>query len=279
MRRRRFPPEFQEVDDVTESSEFAGKVALVTGAGSGIGAAAARKLASMGAEVALLDLVEAGMNAVRDEIVAAGGKAFTLQADVGDEAQMEAALKALDERAGRLDVMVVSAGINGVWAPIDDITPAEWDRTMHINLRGTYLSFHYGVPVMKKSGGGAITVISSMNGQRTFTTGGASCYSASKAAQLAMATQLSLELAVYKIRVNTVCPGQTVTGIGASTFRRNMDESRVVIEYPKGDIPATGGKPAAASDIADGIAFLSSSAARHISGAVLNIDGGQSLVR
>jgi NAD(P)-dependent dehydrogenase (short-subunit alcohol dehydrogenase family) len=259
--------------------EFAGKTALVTGAGSGIGAAAARKLASMGAQVALLDQAEAGMAAVRDEIVAAGGQAFTLLADVSQDDQMQAALQAVEQQAGRLDVLVISAGINGVWAPVDDITPAEWDRTMNINLRGTYLSFHYGVPLMKKSGGGAITVISSMNGQRTFTTAGASCYSASKAAQLAMATQLALELGFYKIRVNTVCPGQTVTGIGASTVRRNMDESRVVVVYPKGDIPATGGRPADASDIADGIAFLSSGAARHISGAVLNIDGGQSLIR
>lgn len=264
---------------MSESGEFAGKTALVTGGGSGIGAAAARKLAAMGAEVALLDVVEAGLIKVRDEIVAAGGKALIFQADVAEDTQMQAAFAGLQEATGRLDVLVISAGINGVWAPIDDLTPEEWDRTMSINLRGTYLAFHYGVPMLKASGGGAVTVISSMNGQRTFSTAGASCYSASKAAQLAMATQLSLELGRYNIRVNTVCPGQTVTGIGANTWRRNTDQSRVKIEYPEGDIPATGGRPAEASDIAEGIAYLSSSAARHVSGAVLNIDGGQSLVR
>jgi len=259
--------------------EFAGQVALVTGGGSGIGAATAKLLAARGARVGLLDHVEQGMAQVRAEIVAAGGDAFTLMADVGNDMQMRGVFEAFAAKSDRLDTLVICAGINGVWAPIDDITPAEWDRTMHVNLRGTYLALHLGVPMMKASGGGSITIVSSMNGQRTFSTSGASCYSASKAAQLALATQLALELALSHIRVNAVCPGATVTGIGLNTFRRNTDASRIPVQFPEGDVPITGGKPARAEDIADGIAFLSSAAARHITGAVLNIDGGQSLLR
>lgn len=256
-----------------------GRVALVTGGGSGIGAATARLLAARGATVAILDVVEAAANGVRDEIAAAGGDAFVLLADVGDEAQMRAAFAGFEARQQRLDMLVVSAGINGTWAPIDDLTPEEFDRTIRINLRGTYLALHLGVPLMKRSGGGSIVIISSMNGQRTFSTAGASCYSATKAAQAAMSKQLALELARDHIRVNAIFPGTTKTGIGANTWRRNTDAIRYPVQFPMGDVPLTGTVPARAEDVAEGIAFLCSDAAGHITGTELNIDGGQSLIR
>ncbi|HEY0855247.1 MAG TPA: SDR family NAD(P)-dependent oxidoreductase, partial [Devosia sp.] len=264
---------------MSESKEWAGKVALVTGGGSGIGAAAARMIAAKGATVALLDVVEASVSKVHDEIVAAGGKAFMLLADVGDEAQMKAAYEAIAVKEGRIDMMVVSAGINGTWAPVDDMTPEEFDRTIRINLRGTYLSFHYGVPLLKKAGGGSIVVISSMNGQRVVSTAGASAYSATKAAQAAMARQLALELSGARIRVNSIFPGATETNIGQNTWRRNVEDIRIKVEFAGGDVPITGGKRAKAEDVAEGIVFLCSDAARHITGAELNIDGGQSLIR
>lgn len=263
---------------MNETKELTGRVALVTGGGSGIGAAAARMLAAKGATVAVLDVVEAAAHKVRDEIAAGGGEAFALTADVGDDAQMKAALAELDSKALRLDIMVVSAGINGTWAPIDDLTPDEFDRTMRINLRGTYLAFHCGAPLLKRSGGGSVVVVSSINGQRTSSTAGASCYAASKAAQAAMARSLALELARDKIRVNSIFPGTTVTGISANTWRRNTEAIRYPVVFPEGDLPLTA-KPATPEDIAEGIVFLCSDAARHITGAELNIDGGQSLIR
>jgi NAD(P)-dependent dehydrogenase (short-subunit alcohol dehydrogenase family) len=263
---------------VVENKDFACRVALVTGGGSGIGGATAKMLAARGATVGILDVVEAAASSVREEIAAAGGDAFILMADVGDDAQMKAALEALDLRAKRLDILVASAGINGTWAPIDDLTPEEFDRTMRINLRGTYLAFHYGAPLLKRSGGGAAVVVSSINGQRVASTAGASCYAASKAAQAAMARSLSLELARDKIRVNTVFPGTTVTGISANTWRRNTEAIRFPVVFPEGDLPLTG-KPASPEDIAEAIAFLCSDAARHMTGAEINIDGGQSLIR
>jgi NAD(P)-dependent dehydrogenase (short-subunit alcohol dehydrogenase family) len=264
---------------VNEEKDFAGRVALVTGGGSGIGAAAAKMLAARGATVAILDVVDAAASKVREEIEAAGGNAFVLIADVGDEAQMKAAFEALEIKEKRLDTMVVSAGINGSWAPVDDLTPEEFDRTIRINLRGTYLAFHFGAPLLKRSGGGSVVVISSINGQRTFSTAGASCYAATKAAQAAMSKQLALELSRDRIRVNAIFPGTTVTGIGANTWRRNTDNIRFPVQFPNGDIPITGDKPAKADDVAEGIVFLCSDAARHITGAELNIDGGQSLIR
>lgn len=259
--------------------DFAGKVAVVTGGGSGIGAASARLLAARGATVAILDVVDAAATKVREEIDAAGGNSFALVADVGDADQMKAAFEAIAIKEGRIDSLVICAGINGFWAPVEDLKPEEFDQTVRINLRGTYLSFHHGVPLLRKAGGGSVVVISSINGQRTFSTAGASAYSATKAAQAAMARQLALELSIDKIRVNSIYPGATVTGIGLNTWKRNTDGIRFPVLYPEGDVPITRNVKARAEDIADGVAFLCSDAARHITGADLNIDGGQSLIR
>ena len=258
---------------------FSGKVALVTGAGSGIGEATALRLGSEGAIVGVLDVGAAAGAAVAAAIGAAGGAAIPLVADVSDETQMRAALDALVAQAGRLDAIVVNAGINGVWAPIDDLTPAEWDRTVAINLRGAYLTLHFGVPHLKAAGGGSVVLLSSINGTRTFSTPGATVYAATKAAMAAMAKQLAIELGKFRIRVNAVAPGWTKTAISASTTRRNSEVAAHPIVWPEGDIPLTGRIPANASDIADAIAFLCSDQARHVSGAVLHVDGAQSLVR
>ena len=158
-------------------TEFERETALVTGAGSGIGKAAALRLAQDGAFVGLLGRTEDELHEALAEIRSAGGEGMVLVADVSDEAGMESAVqKLLDERNG-LDIVVLNAGINGAWAPIDDLKPEEFDKTIAVNLRGTYLTLHHTVRAMKKSGG-SIIVISSINGTRTFTTPGATAYSA-----------------------------------------------------------------------------------------------------
>ena len=259
--------------------EFSGKVALVTGAGSGLGEAAARRLASEGATVGVLDVNADRVKATCAAIAGAGGAAIPIVASVADETEMKRAVDELVAPAGRLDIVIVNAGINGHWAPIDDLQPAEWDLTHAVNLRGSYLTIHFTVPHLKAAGGGAIILISSINGTRTFSTGGATAYTATKAAQAAMASQLAIELGRYKIRVNAVCPGHTKTNIRESTWIRNREAAQWLREYPDGDIPLTGKIPAEPSDIADAIRFLCSSEAKMITGAWLHVDGGQSLVR
>jgi NAD(P)-dependent dehydrogenase (short-subunit alcohol dehydrogenase family) len=258
--------------------EFQDKVALVTGAGSGIGKAAALRLAEGGASVVAISRTLEEVEATRDEIVAKGGEALAVDADISDEADMAKVIDATIGAYKRLDIVVANAGVNGVWAPIEELKPEEWNHTMGVNLRGTYLTLHMAVPHLKKAGG-SIVIVSSINGNRTFTSPGATAYSATKAAQVAMTKQLALELGPDRIRVNAVCPGAIDTEISDNSQVRNADESEIPVDFPEGDIPLTGGKPGTSLDVADVIAFLASDAARHVTGVPIYVDGGQSLLR
>jgi NAD(P)-dependent dehydrogenase (short-subunit alcohol dehydrogenase family) len=248
---------------------LAGKVALVTGGGSGLGKASALKLAQEGADVAVLSRTGDEVQSVADTITGMGRKALALEADVSSDSEMKAAFEKLSEAFGRLDIVFANAGINGVWAPIDDLSPQEWDQTMAVNLRGTFLTVHYAIPLMRDNGG-SIIITSSINGTRTFTTPGASAYSTTKAGQVAFAQMAALELARYKIRVNAICPGAIESS--------NTDRAGYPAEYPDGDVPLTKGEPGKASDVAELVAFLASDNARHITGTPVWIDGAQSLL-
>ncbi|WP_210497398.1 SDR family oxidoreductase [Microvirga antarctica] len=258
--------------------ELEGKVALVTGAGSGLGKAAALRLAREGVKVGVLSRTESEIDKTVAEIERAGGTAIALCADIADSEQTQKAVADLVGAYGRLDIVFANAGINGVWAPIDDLQPDEWDRTVNINLRGTYLTLHYAVPHLKKAGAGSIIITSSINGTRTFTSPGATAYSCTKAAQLAMTQMLALELAKHRIRVNAICPGMIETNIPDSTEKRDTAESGVRAEYPDGDIPLTNGKAGTSDEVADLVLFLASDRSRHITGTPVWIDGGQSLL-
>ncbi|MBX5215310.1 MULTISPECIES: SDR family NAD(P)-dependent oxidoreductase [unclassified Rhizobium] len=258
--------------------ELKDKVALVTGAGSGIGKAAALKLAAEGAKVAVLSRTADEVEKTCAEIKAAGGQSISLTADTSDEGQMRAAVQKLTETFNGLDIVVANAGINGVWAPIDDLSPDEWDKTIAVNLRGTYLTLHLTVPHLKRRGG-SIVVVASINGTRTFTTPGATAYTATKAGQVAMVQQLALELGRHGIRVNAVCPGEIETNINANTDSRHREETEVPVIWPQGDIPIAGGKAGKSEDVAETILFLASDRARHITGTPIWIDGGQGLLR
>ncbi len=260
-------------------NDLSSKAALVTGAGSGLGKATALRLAKAGAKVAVLSRTKEEIDKVAKEIEAAGGTAISIPGDTSSDADMKKAIETVVEKFGSLDIVVANAGINGVWAPIEDITPEEWDKTITVNLRGTYLTIHHAVPKLEAAGGGAIVIISSINGTRTFTTPGASAYSATKAAQVAMAQQLALELGPRKIRVNAICPGAIESEIDDNTEQRGTEKTEIPVEFPNGDIPITNGKPGKAEDVAEAVLFLVSDASRHITGSPLWIDGGQSLLR
>jgi NAD(P)-dependent dehydrogenase (short-subunit alcohol dehydrogenase family) len=133
------------------------------------------------------------------------------------------------------------------------------------------------VPHLKKAGG-SIVVTASINGSRTFTSAGATAYSATKAAQVAMAQMLAVELAKHKIRVNVVCPGKIDTEIQENTQKRDTQEAEVPAEYPEGPIPLTGKEPGTSEEVAELVFFLASDRSRHITGTPVWIDGGQSLL-
>lgn len=253
-----------------------GKYALVTGAGSGLGKAAALRLAREGASVAILSRTAEEVDTVARKITALGRNALPLYADISDTADMQSAFDQITETMGRLDVVFANAGVNGVWAPIDEMAPEEWDTTHAINLRGTFLTVHHAIPLMRENGG-SIVITSSINGTRTFTSAGASAYATTKAGQLAFTQMAALELAKYRIRVNAICPGAIESGIEDNTTRINTDKA-AAIQQPDDKIPLTQGQPGTAEDVADLVAFLSSDAARHITGTPVWIDSGQSLM-
>ena len=254
------------------------KVALVTGGGSGIGEASALELARGGSDVVILDIRQAELDHVAGAIRAMGREVLPILCDVGDEVAMAAAFEQVKQRFGRLDDVLVNAGINGMWAPIEEMTPDEWDTTIRVNLRGSYLTVHHAVPLMQEHGG-SIVIISSINGTRTFTTAGATAYSVTKAGQFAMGQMLAMELSRFKIRVNVICPGSIQTRIGDRTWRRKAEEAKMPAVFPEGTIPLTrSNKGALPIEIAQTVAFLCSDAARHITGTPIYVDGAQSLL-
>lgn len=257
--------------------EMTHKFALVTGGGSGIGEAAALRLAGAGADIALLGRTKNELEEVADKIRDAGRRALVLVADISDEKQMQAAFARVAGQFGRLDFVFANAGINGTWAPIDELGYADWNQTMAINLGGTFLTLHLAVPLMTERGG-SIAITSSINGTRTFTTAGASAYATTKAGQLALGQMAALELAKHRIRVNVICPGAIESEISDNTRKQNVERAKEPAHYPEGDVPLTNGKPGKAEEVADLVLFLASDRSRHITGTPIWIDGGQSLL-
>lgn len=255
-----------------------GKVAFIMGGASGIGAGAARRFAQEGARVMLADLQEDEGEKLRDEIAAKGGQAAYVACDVSDADSVSNAITQTVEQFGRLDIVFANAGINGVWAPVEEITPEEWDKTLDINLKGTFLTVHFAVPHLRDAGGGSILITSSVNGTRTFSNPGASAYSSSKAAQVAFMKMMALELGRDNIRCNAICPGAIDTNIDQRTEQRNTEDIGIEIELPKGS-PALNEGQGEPIDVADTCLFLASDLSRDVSGVELFVDGGASLLR
>jgi len=261
---------------VTNDGQFAGKVALVTGGGSGNGKATAIHLGRQGASVAVLSRRQARIDGARAEVVAAGGQAFGISADVRNEDDVKEAIRQIDEKWGRLDLVVANAGANGVFAPLEELTLEEWHHTLDTNLTSTFLTVKSSLPLLKRVGG-SIVVVSSVNGTRNFNYPGAVAYSTSKAGQVAFTKMMAIELAQHKIRINVVCPGAITTNIQEATFPRNIDSIRRPIEFPKGHSPLAGG-PADPSQVAEVIAFLLSDAASFVSGTEMWVDAAETLL-
>jgi NAD(P)-dependent dehydrogenase (short-subunit alcohol dehydrogenase family) len=257
-----------------------GKVAFITGAASGIGKATAIRFAREGANIGIADMPEQEKEAREaiSEISRAGAKAIFLPCDVSQPEQVKHAIDDTVKSFGGLHIVFANAGVNGMWTPIEELKPEEWDKTLNINLKGTYLTVHYAIPHLRKAGGGSVLICSSVNGNRTFSNPGATAYSTSKAGQVAFMKMAALELAQYNIRVNAILPGAIRTNIGERTQKRDTEKVEVKVEFPEGNpgIDHGQGDP---DEVADACLFLASNLSRHVSGVEIYVDGGASLLR
>lgn len=244
------------------------KVALVTGAASGIGGRAAVRLAMEGAKLFLMDVNEAGLEKTAEEIRLFGGQAIACPCDVSNEAAVKAAVAQAVEAFGRIDILVNVAGVQ-ITKLLVDTTKADYDRMVDINLGGTFLTMHEVLPLMKAQRSGAIVNCASelaFVGYHEL-----AVYTATKGAMVSLSRSAALEAIPFGVRVNCVCPGATDTPIfwegETDPAKRQKMLDQVKVEKPIGRLITT-------DEVANGILFLASEEASGVVGATLVIDGG-----
>jgi NAD(P)-dependent dehydrogenase (short-subunit alcohol dehydrogenase family) len=245
--------------------DLTGRIALITGSSRGIGAAAARLLAEHGADVILTSRNIESLAAVREQIHVQGGKATVIAANVGISTEIQRLVREINERFGRLDILVNNAAANPYFGNIFDTNMAAVDKVLQVNIGGYFELSVLASKMMKEQGGGTIVNISSISGVRPGVWQG--IYSASKAAVINMTQSFAKECAPWKIRVNAVLPGATNTKF-ASALVKNEELLKQLLER----IPM--GRIAEPEEIAPAVLFLSSDAASYITGATLTVDGG-----
>ena len=200
---------------MTEVSPLSNQVALVTGAGRGIGAAIAKKLASLGTTVVLCGRTLKPLEATAAAISAAGGKAHPEQCDVCDSGSVQKLAEAVEKNFGRLDVLVNNAGIGSFSTPLHELTPEAWEKILNTNLRGVFYCIRAFAPIMVRAKAGHIINISSLAGKNALPNGAA--YAASKWGLNGLSYSVAEELRAHKIRVSVVCPGSVDTELGPHT--------------------------------------------------------------
>lgn len=242
---------------------LAGKIAVITGAGSGMGKAMASMFAAQGARVVLADI----SGKQNDVAAAVGDAAVPVHCDVAQEADVQAMIATAEVRFGRIDIMINNAGFGGGMAPLHEQTTDAWDRVHSVNIRGVFFCLKHGVISMMKSGGGAIVNIGSASGVVGWK--GHSIYGAAKAGVHSMTRAAALDYADHKIRVNAIAPGTIWTGLVP------MSEDNPL--PPDGGFRLPGiplDRWGLATDIASAALFLASDEASYITGVTLPVDGG-----
>jgi NAD(P)-dependent dehydrogenase (short-subunit alcohol dehydrogenase family) len=253
-------------------SDMTGRVALITGASSGIGRATAEAFVAKGARVVVAARRQTELASLVTGIEAQGGKATAITTDVSDAKDVERMVAHAMETFGRLDYAVNNAGIEGHFAPVTDLAEDEWDRVLDINLKGTFLCLKYeGRAMLQCGNGGSIVNVGSINSFLGFASG--SAYVTSKHGLIGLTSSVSAELAPQGIRVNLICPGLVDTPMHHRARQLLGDEL-----YDKAVIPSLhlrrAGLP---EEIARSILFLCSDEASYITGTTLTPDGGFTL--
>src|SRR5438874_427019 len=246
---------------------FENKVAVVTGAGSGMGLATAKAFAESGAAVVLADWNEKSVRAAADEFVSQGHKALAVACDVSDDVQVEAMVEKAVATFGHLDVAFNNAGVQNVLAETADTTRKDYDRVMGINLRGVWSCMKFELRQMRKQGRGTVVNCSSLGGL----VGGAErgIYHAAKHGVLGFTKSAALEYAARGIRVNAICPGLIQTPMSDQMVAAGQAEA---LEAMEKSIPmARVGRP---EEIADAVLWLCSDAASYVTGQSISVDGG-----
>jgi NAD(P)-dependent dehydrogenase (short-subunit alcohol dehydrogenase family) len=256
--------------EAAPSGRLAGKRTIVTGAGSGIGRASAKKFAAEGAMVLAVDRAKAAVEATVDEIARAGGKAIAVAADVGAEADVEGFISRAIEAFGGLDAVYANAGISGGLVPLADQTVEHWQEVLRVNLIGAFLAIKHAAPYMVKQGAGSIICTASVAGLRA--NAGGNPYSASKAGVISLVQTAANSLYGTGVRVNAICPGLIETGMTQPIFERARERGT---HEKIGQLnPLTRyGNPA---EIAAVAAFLASDEASYVNGQAIAVDGGLS---
>jgi meso-butanediol dehydrogenase/(S,S)-butanediol dehydrogenase/diacetyl reductase len=246
------------------AERFAERVALITGAASGIGAATARRLSAEGARALLVDCDADALAAVAADIDASGATVATRTADVSDREQVESATAAAVERFGRLDIVVNNAGVGG-YGKTPDLDPEAWHHVIDVDLHSVFYGCRAAIPRLRESGGGAIVNTASISG--LFGDYGLAAYNAAKGAVVNYTRTAAIDHARENIRVNAVCPGAIDTALTIPLFAN----AELMAGY-RDRIPM--GRPGRAEEVASVVAFLASEDAAYITGAMIVVDGG-----
>ena len=253
---------------MTDTTELAGKVAIVTGAGQGMGYAVAHRLAAAGASVVVNDVNPAAAEQTAAALRAAGHPALAVPGDVASSEEVRGIVAATLDRYGSIHILINNAGVLRPTAVID-IEEAEWDLVVNVNLKGTYLCSRAVLPAMRAAGWGRIVNFSSTAGKNVSTVGGAH-YTAAKAGVLGFTRHLAKEAAPYGITVNAVCPGLIDTEMVRATIS-DEQTSAYAASFPIARLGAP-------EEVAELVAFLASDRAAYITGASLDINGGDLMI-